>query len=510
MSVREALVEVSKETLVAAYNGFGQRLFQAVAGEPGNIVLSPYSIGTAMAMALAGARGDTALEIALLLGLPVSGEQIAREQTNSANAALLAGLCTGPSESFQLSIANALMLTSTTGPISDDYVALLREQYAAQLFRNVDLATINDWVRRKTNGRIDSILDSIDVVTPLVLLNAVYFKGRWQNEFEARTTTFCSPGGDVMVSMMYRCDQFALARRPGYRAIRLPYAAARFAMIVLLPDVDLGNVERRLDLRELRSLLTALAGKTSSVSLWLPRFRASFGADLTRRFAFMGMRRARNLTMADFSGITGQPPSDFPLAIGAIMHRAVIDVTEKGTEAAAETAISIRMWAEEEPVGEPFCVDRPFLFFIVDDASGAVLFQGRIVDPRQGPVPVVRRALAETGRSFGQPGRQSAKESAELRASSPTQGSNMLVWKLALDHWPGKSTDIQWVALNGAFEVAYIRQQKFSDNGPAYSWWFAPREGGLPDVHNVHTAEECKRLIEITWRAMQKPPRRFV
>ena len=170
--------------LVDAFNGTGLRLFQAFAKTPGNIVISPYSIGTAMAMVLAGARGDNAAEMAKVLGQKLPGDEI-----NAASAAVLASLNGASPASFQLRVANALMLTKPGNAISESYIAVLREKYAAEVFQGADLATVNGWVNEKTSGKIGSILDQLDAMTVLVLLDAIYFKARWQATFDAERHT---------------------------------------------------------------------------------------------------------------------------------------------------------------------------------------------------------------------------------------------------------------------------------------------------------------------------------
>jgi leukocyte elastase inhibitor len=366
--------------LVAAYNRTGQQLFRAFAEKPGNIVLSPYSIGTAMTMALAGAGEGTEPEMAKVLGLDLS-----RAQINDANAAVLKSLNSAPSDAFQLNIANAVMLTKTGSPISDSYVALLQDKYAAEVFRGASLATVNGWVRDKTNGKIESILDRLDSQTALILLDAIYFKAQWLMVFNAVAThdaMFHLLAGQATVPTMHMRASFPLAERPGYRAIRMPYQSARMGMVVVLPDDNLADVTQRLDDAEMRSLLMALRQSSRLVDLSLPRFHASFEANLVDPFTAMGMKSPFSTQTADFSSMTGRPPSEVPLAIDQIMHRAVIDVAEQGTEAAAATAVTAVGSAIGPQSPETFTVDRPFLFAIVDEESGAILFEGRIVDPR--------------------------------------------------------------------------------------------------------------------------------
>jgi serine protease inhibitor len=418
--------------LTDAYNASGLALFHGLSGKSGNIVLSPFSVGTAMAMALSGARGETAQEMASVLR-----QSLDRSAMEADNAAVLAGLraydrsalapkcppgmepnggrcehalpangqcavfarregtvCVAPGSaapSAQLLTANALMLTRRGDLVSGDYAALLRDKYGAEVLRNVGLDDVNGWVKRKTEGKIERILDRLDSASPAIILNAVYFKAKWAVTFsKARTTDDpfnMSRQKKVAVPMMHRDGFDALVTRPLYRAIRLPYEVGSLGMVVILPDEPdgLDAVSRRLDAHEWAQLVAGLGAPDAvkPVDLALPRFKAGSDAELAPLFKVAGMNRAFELKQADFSGMTGRPPAEVPLALGAIVHRAVIDVMEGGTEAAAATAlVTVTASFRAPPPQQVFHVDRPFLFAIVDDTSGAILFQGRIVDPR--------------------------------------------------------------------------------------------------------------------------------
>jgi serine protease inhibitor len=296
--------------------------------------------------------------------------------------------------SAQLATANALMLPGPGDLIAADYATLLQDKYEAEVFRNAALDQINGWVKRKTEGKIERILDRLDPSTAAVLLNAVYFKAKWAGDFSPTATRVdifnLSSDQQISVPMMRRAANYALAARPGYRAIRMPYRVAQIAMIVVLPDeIDgLDALSRRLDDDEWAALSDALrapaAAKTAD--LVLPRFKTSFDVDLASQFRAGGMTRAFDPKLADFSGMSARPPSEAPIAIGSIRHRATIEVMEDGTEAAAATVVGVEARAAPGPQQrveiERFYADHPFLFAIIDDASGAVLFQGRMVDPR--------------------------------------------------------------------------------------------------------------------------------
>jgi serpin B len=304
------------------------------------------------------------------------------------------GLCISAPKSYppsaKLSVADALMLTSHGGFVAESYKALLKDKYAAEVFQNATLDDVNGWVSRKTEGKIDKILDRLDPNSAAVLLNAVYFKARWASVF-SKDATKDEPfnlisSEKVPVAMMNKVASYAVVARPGYRAVRLPYDVGALGMIIVLPDAIDGDM--RLDADELPRLLAALRSPAEikeEVTLALPRFKVDFEAELVKLFQQAGMVCAFDAEQADFSGMTGRPQWEAPFFIGGILHRAVIEVMEGGTEAAAVTATGFRFtggtrWGGGPP--EVFRVDRPFLFYVVDDATGAVLFQGRIVDPR--------------------------------------------------------------------------------------------------------------------------------
>ena len=290
--------------------------------------------------------------------------------------------------SAKLAVANALMLTKHGGLVSKDYAALLKDKYSAEVFENADLEQINGWVARKTERKIDKIIEQLDPNSAAVLINAIYFKAAWASTFrqqDTREDAFqLSSSAAVQVPTMHKRAYYSMVARAGYRAIRLPYAVRELGMIFVLPDaVDgLADVAARLGTQDLSELFAALrAGQAKYVDLSLPRFKTAFKAELVTPFRQAGMTLPFDPNRADFSGMTGRPASEERLVISQIVHRAVIEVQEEGTEAAAATAIEMSR-TSAPPSPEPFRVDRPFLFYVVDDATGAILFQGRVADPR--------------------------------------------------------------------------------------------------------------------------------
>jgi serpin B len=417
--------------LTDAYNASGQDLLGGLAGSSGNLVLSPYSIGSVMGMALSGARGDTEREM-----LAALKHSLGRQDIDAANAEALATLngydrsavaptcppdmqlvgsrcrtapmagsrCMPPMQregddcmggatftpSARLLVANALMLPKP-GTVGVDYARLLNDKYAAELFENAKLADVNAWVARKTEGKIKKIVEQKDEGVPgLVIINAVYFKSRWASPFDEKQTKteafHLSRRQQVQVAMMHQTHHYAVVARQGYRAIRLPYIMTSLAMIIVLPDdIDgLADVARRMDAKEQAALLAAMraAAVDREIVLTLPRFHAESEFDLVDSFKAAGMKLAFDPARADFSGMTGKPPALDPVYIAIIKHRAVIDVAEESTEAAAVTIIAAPTGGGRPPLPGPppevFRVDHPFLFFVTDNATGAALFAGRV------------------------------------------------------------------------------------------------------------------------------------
>jgi len=432
-----ALAQDGTRALTDAYNASGQDLFKSFAAEsgkkPGNIVFSPYSIGTAMAMVLAGARGETEREMMAALRHRRARQEISRQEIADANAKVLAtldgydrsrsaplcpegtrlvgercemersvdarcpprtrsdeGVCFAtpqPLPFVKVAIANALMLTRKDAPVASDYIALVKDKFAAEFFQDAGLTEINGFVAAKTEGKIERILDQLEDSAAAVLLNAVYFKAAWASSFSMHDTHdepfSLSASQRVSVPMMHKRAIVPLVARPGFRAVRLPYVIDKIGMVVVLPDaVDgLAAVSARLDATELSALFAALhAGQPKALSLALPRFKVTYKADLVTPFRTSGMTLAFDPARADFSGMTG-PAARARFAIGQVVHRAIIEVAEEGTEAAAATAAV--MVLTSAPINQgSFLVDRPFLYYVVDHATGAILFQGRVVDPR--------------------------------------------------------------------------------------------------------------------------------
>lgn len=352
---------------------------------PGNTVISPDSITTALAMAGTGAKGATARQIAAVLHLsgPTSFDSVGGLQHSifAAQAAAAAGNPAAPT----LTTANGLFVQSGF-PLNPGFVGGLTENFGATPesldFERDELgavAAINSWTSANTNGVIPELLSKIPSATRLVLANAVYLKAKWRHEFEASKTApapFHRSTGNVSAEFMHQEHRFLYGAGPGYQAVDLPYRASDLSMLVVLPTAPgVGKLESLLGQTGLPPIVDGLAPTT--VRLSLPRFHLKAKIDLNRALEALGMTLPFH--DADFSGIT----SAAELKIGEVRHIADIDVDEEGTAAAAVTAIRFVGKSLKRPVESVvFNADHPFLFFVRDDKTGAILFAGRLTNPQ--------------------------------------------------------------------------------------------------------------------------------
>ena len=361
--------------LVAAYEALGQRLFAQLGEKPGNLVLSPFSIGNAMAMALVGARGVTETEMASVLGQPPRGE------IAMASAALIKSLTGfGLPDASHLAIANAVMLDETRGGgLLPSYLTLVRDCFAAEIMAGATPAQVNAWVHRKTMGRVPSLLDEVDERSVAVLLNALAFSAGWAAPFKAdntRPAPFRLADGTLVQTPMLRGTVHAtVASGDGYDAIRIPFERGRFGLVIVVSAAaDPGRPGATLPAK---NMLFELA-KSRSVALQLPRFRVVSTFDMVPPLRHLGLRDAFEDT-ANFRGMTDAEPG---VKIDQVRHAACIEIDEAGCTAAAATVAAVAASAIEAAKPTPFVVDRPFNYFLVDDMTGATIMRGRITDPR--------------------------------------------------------------------------------------------------------------------------------
>jgi serpin B len=368
-------------TLVRANNRFALEFYGRLSARPGNLFCSPQNISTAFAMACAGAAGDTRQEMARVFHFP-----LAEDSLNAAYGAVLSSLDRGAAlGGYELSLANRLWGQNGFAFLQP-FLDVTRVHYGAELQRldfvgdaTAARGTINAWVEQRTRGKITDLMPpgSVTADTRLVLTSAIYFKALWATQFDTRLTVpaafHVAPGVEHPVPTMGGKVACSSVRVPGLEVLELPYQGKDLSMVILLPEAQdgLAALEARLDADTLATWIAAL--RPGSRYLTLPRFRVTTSLSLVETLSSMGMTAAFESAQADFSGIDGGRD----LFIAAAVHKAYVDVDEKGTEAAAATGISMGVTSAPDYLR----VDHPFLFLILDHVTGSLLFVGRVTDP---------------------------------------------------------------------------------------------------------------------------------
>ena len=393
---------VTGEEMSALADGnsrFAFDLYATLAGTDGNLFFSPHSISVALAMTYAGARGETERQMAETLRFYLAQDRL-HEAFNALDLSLVpqepAAEPEEDEKTFRLSIANSVW-GQEDYDFLPDFLDTLAVNYGDGV-RPVDFqhdpenarVQINDWVAEATEERISNLIpqDAIDQYTRMVLANAIYFKAAWQHTFDERATTdlpFHLPDGSERdVPMMRQQANFRYAIGDGYQAVELPYKGGDVAMTILLPDTGrFREFEESLSGESLGDILDSL--DYTSVRLTMPKFEMESAFNLSDTLKAMGMPDAFDDTAANFSGMDGQlcrARGDICLLISNVLHKAFVSVDEAGTEAAAATAVIVgvtRAVFQPEPI--QLVVDRPFLFIIRHQKTGAILFVGRVLSP---------------------------------------------------------------------------------------------------------------------------------
>jgi serpin B len=380
-----AALPAADSRIAPAMNAFTTASYKQLTGGDGNLILSPFNIATALSMALAGARGQTANEIQSVLRLHYDSTY------DAALGSLLTDLANaGNTGGNELHTANGLWVQegfaiqpAFENTLSNDYHAPLTP---LNFTGNPEAARsqINRWTEVQTKEKIQDLLPagSIGTQTRLVLTSAIYFYGKWQGPFLASRTEpapFTLPAGaTTQANFMNQTSYFGYAETPSARILEMRYAGTGMAFDVLLPNTLTGlpGLEKSLTPENLTGWLGKLAVRNVQVSL--PKFRAESTFRLRDALSAMGMPTSFT-DKADFSGIDPKRG----LAISDVVHKAFVDVSEQGTEAAAATGIVMETATMRRP--EPvlvFRADHPFLFLIRDTRTGIVLFIGRLTNPR--------------------------------------------------------------------------------------------------------------------------------
>ncbi|MFH0836002.1 MAG: serpin family protein [Candidatus Micrarchaeota archaeon] len=380
-----ASISPTDSSLAGSVNQFAFDFYaQLTESEDGNIFYSPFSASQAFSILYEGAAGNTASELEAVFGF----EKDAGKRRSSVSVAN--GRLNEPNSEYSLSLANALWIQKDF-PILNSYTSVVKDYYGGDS-SNLDFIgdpvssadTINDWAFEKTNGRIPSVLVP-EMITPdlrLVITNAIYFKGKWLQEFDKAKTRDMefrvSPQEKIQVPMMYSNGEeagFRYMDNDVLQMLELPYKGDALSMLVLLPkNDDITALESEIDASKLDDWKKELASR--QVEVYLPKFKMETDYDLTAPLKKMGASDVFTPYEADLSGIDGAKD----LFVSFALQKAFVEVNEEGTEAAAVTVIGIGITSVRE--GPPvFKADHPFLFLIQEKTTGAVLFMGRVSNP---------------------------------------------------------------------------------------------------------------------------------
>lgn len=374
--------------IVEGGNRFTLDLYQQLRTEEGNLFFSPNSISVAVAMAYAGAAGETEAEMASTLHF-----QMPKDQLHDGMKAMQAYWTTpDKKKGIRLNLANRLW-GQESYEFLPAFLQITRDKYGAELarlnFAQTEDAreTINGWVEDQTEDKITDLIPVgvLSADTKLVLTNAIYFHGMWSDPFKKHRTKdeefHLTATDKIKVPMMHRWDEVRYGAVDDLQILELPYGDDSLSMVVLLPKAidGLADVEAKLTFQNLQRWMTSVKHE-DEVKVYFPKFKTTSQFQMADTLKAMGMELAFDANAADFSGMTGGRD----LFISAVIHKAFVDVNEEGTEAAAATGVVMMPTAApiEEPKEPPvFRADHPFIFMIRDNRNGAILFLGRITNP---------------------------------------------------------------------------------------------------------------------------------
>lgn len=366
------------QDLAQAWNRTGVELFARLSEKPGNLVISPVSAGEAMAMVQEGAAGETAKEMAKVLHLGEGGKLATA--TPELEAMIRQSAEDGEAE---LGLASAMHLTQNGELVRKEYRERIGELFGAEITAGSDLKQVNDWVKDKTGGQIDKILDRLDPRSVGVLLSAIHMQAKWEKPFDPKRTVLApfqlDSGESPKTRMMRGVESLKAMADEKVAALSIPYAGNGLALAIVLPS-DPATPLSAIDPASLPGILDKLAeAEARKISVQIPKFSMNFEADLIEPFQSLGMKLPFEDVAADFSRMAESGGAN-TIYISQIRQKAKIEVDEQGTKAAAVTAVEMSIRSIALP--KIFVVDRPFIFAVTEARSGAILFLGRVSDPR--------------------------------------------------------------------------------------------------------------------------------
>jgi serine protease inhibitor len=344
-----------------------------------NVLVSPFSAYFALSMTLNGAAGKTREQMAQVLG--TTADQV--DRLNERNAEVMKALTAN--DKVQLEIANAIY-SDAGASFKKEFIEKCQRIYSAEAhtadFQNPDtVKQINAWCDQKTHGKIKEILKKLSSNEKMVLLNAIYFKGTWQHQFEKSATQddqFTALGGDKSpIKMMHQSGKSMYFEGSNFQSVSLPYAGEKQRMYIFLPEQGLDMATFEAEFTKDNWSHWKKSYRAAQVNLSLPKFKIEFSTELTSTLRALGMPDAFH-SGADFSKMSAQSTW-----ISRVLQRTYMDVNEEGTEAAAVTAVVMAQRAVVMAPPRPveFRVDRPFVLALVDEPTNEILFLGAVVKP---------------------------------------------------------------------------------------------------------------------------------
>ncbi len=374
---------LKQREVVTSANAFAFDLFnRAVADEGGdlNIMISPFSVTSALSMTLNGAAGTTfdAIRSTLhyddqtLAGINETYQKLMKEMIPIDPRVVM-------------EVANSVW-TENNFPVKKEFIEALKKWYEAEAreFSVTDPGTVdivNGWIEDKTHGKIKEMLSSIDPDLVMMLINAVYFNGKWKHQFDLDNTTdrpfHVTPSKAVELPVMYQKQKFAVASAERATLVELPYGQGNYSMVVALPEEGLSPavLAASLDASVWDGWMSSLEYNIREVELYMPRFKYGYKRDLSNDLISLGMAPAFSPMEADFSGV-----SDLQIYISFVLHQTFIDNREEGTEAAAATVVGFERTSLPPPP-QVIDINRPFLYFIRETTTGTIVFMGLVNDP---------------------------------------------------------------------------------------------------------------------------------
>jgi len=378
----EIELTLKQSEVVASANQFAFDLFRPVAVGEGdtNIMISPFSITSALSMTLNGAAGETFNAVRSTLRYDVQS----LEEINDTYRRLATEMVP-VDERVIIEIANSVWAENNF-QVKKEFMDALKDWYLAEA-RNFDVTDprsvdlINGWIEEKTHDRIQNMLLSLDRDLVMLLINAVYFNGKWKHQFDSKNTAerpfYITPGNPVQVPVMYQKQKFAMSRTEKMTLVELPYGQGNYSMVVALPDEGIAPAEivTGLDAGKWEDWMESLSYGPTEVEIYMPKFKYEYKRRLNDDLISLGMGPAFAPGIADFSRI-----SDEEIFISFVLHQTFIENKEEGTEAAAATVIGFtRTSLPPEP--EVIDINRPFLYFIRETTTGTIVFMGLVADP---------------------------------------------------------------------------------------------------------------------------------